>query len=64
MEQLILASGACDPANEIICKPDNVIELFLFEDNLFMIGPWGITRTVFLILLAMVPRAGPMKGIQ
>ena len=54
MEQLILASGACDPANEIICKPDNVIELFLFEDNLFAIGPWGITRTVFLILLAMV----------
>ncbi len=54
MEQLILASGACDPANDIICKPDNVIELFQFEDNLFAIGPWGITRTVFLILLAMV----------
>lgn len=54
MEQLILASGACDPANDIICKPDNVIELFQFEDNLYAIGPWGITRTVFLILLAMV----------
>ncbi|MEN8235428.1 MAG: F0F1 ATP synthase subunit A [Actinomycetota bacterium] len=53
MEQLILASGGCDPANDIICRPDNVIELFEFTDSLFTIGPLHFTRTVILIFLAM-----------
>lgn len=53
MEQLILAAGACDPAKEIICKPDNVVELFEYTDALFTIGPLAFTRTVILIFLAM-----------
>lgn len=53
MEPLILASASCDPAADIICKPDNVIELFEFKDALFSIGPFHFTRTVFLIFLAM-----------
>ncbi len=53
MEPLILASASCDPASDNICKPDNVIELFQFEDALFSIGPFHFTRTVFLIFLAM-----------
>ena len=54
MEQLILAVGECDPANDIICRPENVIELFEFSDPLFTIGPLGFTRTVILIFLAMI----------
>ena len=46
MEQLILAVGECDPANDIICRPENVIELFEFGDPLFTIGPLEFTRTV------------------
>lgn len=54
MEQLILAEGACDPANDIICRPENVTELFNNTDVIFSIGPLDVTRTVFLIFLAMV----------
>jgi F-type H+-transporting ATPase subunit a len=49
----ILASSACDPAEEIICAPVEVNELFEFKDALFSIGPFNFTRTVFLIFLAM-----------
>ncbi|MCB2222568.1 MAG: F0F1 ATP synthase subunit A [Actinobacteria bacterium] len=51
---MILASGACDPAADIICKPENVNELFEFTHPLFSIGPFDFTRTVFLTFLAMV----------
>ena len=54
MEQLILAEGGCDPANDIICRPENVVELFNNTDVIFTIGPLNVTRTVFLIFLAMV----------
>jgi F-type H+-transporting ATPase subunit a len=54
VEQLILASGACDPAADIICKPDNVNDLFEFTRPLFSIGPFDFTRTVFLTFLAML----------
>ncbi len=54
MGPLILASAECDPAADIICKPDNVIELFRYNDALFSIGPFHFTRTVFLMFLAMV----------
>ncbi len=53
MDQLILAAAGCDPANDIICAPDNVIELFEFSIPLFSIGPFDFTRTVFLTFLAM-----------
>lgn len=49
---MILASG-CDPAEEIICAPEVVNELFEFHDALFSIGPFDFTRTVFLTFLAM-----------
>ena len=50
MEQVILASG-CDPADEIICAPQVVNELFEF-DPLFSIGPLDFSRTVILTFLA------------
>jgi len=52
--ELILASGACDPAEEIICAPADVLELFEFKEALFSIGGFHFTKTVFLIFLAMV----------
>jgi F-type H+-transporting ATPase subunit a len=42
----------CDPAVDIVCKPENVNELFEFKKALFSIGPVDITRTVVLMLLA------------
>jgi F-type H+-transporting ATPase subunit a len=44
--ELILASGECDAANEIICVPKSVNELF---DNPFF---HGFNRTMFLTILA------------
>ncbi|MEE9298782.1 MAG: F0F1 ATP synthase subunit A [Acidimicrobiia bacterium] len=52
MDVLILATE-CDPAEEIICAPGNVIELFEFKQALFSIGPFDFTRTVVLTFLAM-----------
>jgi len=52
VDVLILASD-CDPAAEIICAPENVIELFEFKEALFSIGPLDFTRTVVLTFLAM-----------
>lgn len=52
MDVLILAIE-CDPAMEIICAPENVIELFEFNEALFSIGPLDFTRTVVLTFLAM-----------
>jgi len=52
--ELILASSECDPAEEIICAPADVLELFEFNDALFSIGGFHFTKTVFLIFLAMV----------
>ena len=52
MDVLIWASEACDTAKEIICKPENVVELFEHKEALFSIGPFDFTRTVFLIFLA------------
>ena len=52
MEGVILAASSCDTQAEIICAPENVLELFKFKDALFSIGPFDFTRTVFLILLA------------
>ncbi|MGD2102431.1 MAG: F0F1 ATP synthase subunit A [Acidimicrobiia bacterium] len=48
---MILASE-CDVANEVICAPANVKELFEFTDAWFSIGSFHFTRTVFLIFLA------------
>jgi F-type H+-transporting ATPase subunit a len=53
VEQLILASGECDPSADIICRPENVVDLFEFSGPLFSIGPWDITRTVVLTFLVM-----------
>lgn len=50
---MILASE-CDVANEVICAPANVKELFEFTEPWFSIGQFHFTRTVFLIFLAAV----------
>ena len=52
MEGVILAASSCDTKEEIICAPENVLELFKFKDALFSIGGFDFTRTVFLIFLA------------
>jgi len=54
VEQLVLAAGECDPSADIICRPENVVDLFQFSDPLFTIGPLGFTRTVILIFLVMI----------
>ncbi len=51
MDPLILASE-CDVANEVICAPANVKELFEFHDAIFTIGGVAITRTMILMFLA------------
>lgn len=51
MDQVILASE-CDVANEVICAPADVKELFEFTEPWFSIGEFHFTRTVFLIFLA------------
>lgn len=53
MDGLILALE-CDPGTEIICAPENVVELFEFKEALFSLGPFGFTRTVLLTFLAML----------
>ena len=49
-EQMILASE-CDVANEVICAPADVKELFELP-TIFHIGDIAITRTIILIFLA------------
>lgn len=48
---MILASE-CDVANEVICAPADVNELFEFTEPWFSIGSFHFTRTVFLTFLA------------
>jgi F-type H+-transporting ATPase subunit a len=50
---ILAAEEACDVANEIICRPSNVVDLFEHKDALFSIGPFDFTRTVFLIFLVI-----------
>jgi len=52
LDQLILAGEACDVANEIICAPADVKEIFEYTDVIFSVGPLAVTRTVFLFFLA------------
>ena len=47
---MILATE-CDTANEVICAPANVNDLFEF-DTWFTVGGLAFTRTTFLMLLA------------
>lgn len=53
MDHLILAAASCDPAEDIICAPSNVIELFEFDHAFFSIGGFHFTRTVILTFIAM-----------
>ena len=47
MDPVILAAEECNPAEVVVCAPENVNELFVFP------GIWGpINRTVVLIALA------------
>lgn len=52
MDQLILAASECDPSEEIICAPSNVLELFELP-RIVSIGPLDVNRTVLLTFLAM-----------
>lgn len=51
MDGLILASE-CDVANEVICAPANVNDLFFNSRAWFSVGGYAFTRTSFLIFLA------------
>lgn len=51
MDRLILAAE-CDVANEVICAPEEVNELFQAHGTWFTIGSFHFTRTSFLIFLA------------
>jgi F-type H+-transporting ATPase subunit a len=50
LAQMILATE-CDVANEVICAPANVTELFEFP-TIFTIGSFEVTRTEILMFLA------------
>ena len=55
MDQLILAASECDVANEVVCTPTNVLELFEFG-GIDFIG--GQSRTIVLIYLAALIAIG------
>ncbi|MDH3517683.1 MAG: F0F1 ATP synthase subunit A [Acidimicrobiia bacterium] len=57
MDGLILASE-CDVANEVICAPANVNELFFNSHAWFTVGGLAFTRTSFLIFLAAALSVG------
>ncbi|RLE12557.1 MAG: ATP synthase F0 subunit A [Actinobacteria bacterium] len=62
---MILASAECDPAHDIICAPSDVNELFEFREAIFSLGPFPITRTVFLILgIAVIVSAVLFFGLR
>ena len=52
MFDLFLATGECDVEGEVICAPANVLELF--ENTKVMFGVPGLTRTVGLMILALI----------
>ena len=47
----VVLTSACDPANEIICAPSDVLELFELP-TIFSVGPFDVNRTVLLTFLA------------
>jgi len=51
LTQVILAAEVCDTANEVICAPANVNDLFVHE-VWFTIGGLEVTRFTFLCFLA------------
>ena len=53
MEQLILASSECNTAEEIICAPSDVLELFELP-RVEVFGLFTTNRTILLIILAAV----------
>lgn len=52
MFDLFLATGECDVEGEVICAPANVLELF--ENTKVMYGVPGLTRTVGLMIVALI----------
>jgi len=57
VEQLIWASSTCDPATDIICKPEFVNELFE-TPVVFSLGGFEVNRAMLLMLLAAVIAVG------
>jgi F-type H+-transporting ATPase subunit a len=53
----VILAAECDVANEVICVPANVNELFEFP-TIFTIGGFEVTRTVILMFLAAVVVVG------
>ncbi len=49
---MILAAEGCDVANEVICAPSDVKELFEFREALFTLGGFHVTRTILLFFVA------------
>lgn len=52
MFERFLAVEVCDVENEIICAPSNVLDLFEFKTEI--LGIPGLTRTVGLMIIAML----------
>ena len=58
---MITAAETCDFINEVVCKPENVKELFEFAN----FGASQISRTEILILLAgLIPVAVMYFGLR
>jgi F-type H+-transporting ATPase subunit a len=48
----MLAAEGCDVANEVICRPSDVKDLFEFKVPLFHFFAFPVTRTILLFVLA------------
>ncbi len=53
MDQLILAASECDVANEVVCTPNNVLELFEFNSVAFVWIPFAAIATIALVYFAL-----------
>ncbi len=56
--ELILAVAECDLSESAVCAPESVNDLFEFRTAIFEVFGFPITRTVFLIFLAMALSVG------
>ncbi len=53
MDQLILAASECDVANDVVCTPANVLELFEFNSVAFFWIPFAAIAAIALVYFAL-----------
>lgn len=61
MDQLILASEECDVANEVVCVPANVVDLFEFNSVPIFIGLGAVVIALVMYFALRKPKLVPGK---